>query len=74
MHIPTPKCPACASEQSAENPFFTFSLAPLNGQRQVKTFRFACAPCIENMPGGRKASSALPTKHYNVTGSNPSGE
>jgi len=26
------------------------------------------------MPGGKKASSALPTKHYNVTGENPSGE
>jgi hypothetical protein len=59
------KCPNCQVPQSPETPLYLVSA-------EVKTVRFACAPCIGNMSGA-KLGPKVPSEHFRVHGGNPSG-
>jgi hypothetical protein len=67
MNNPTRKCSDCNAPQSDVKPLFAYDLA------HVPTHKLLCAACVAGTPGA-KATYKVPSKNYNVNGSNPSGE
>jgi len=65
MSISMRKCSVCAAVQSEEKPLFAYTL---NDARKI-----ACGACLAAIPTA-KVKGAIPAEHYNVTGTNPSGE